>query len=498
MATKSAVAYALALLLLVGQISAIPLPWSAWISRFQGIRDNDIEVSIRQSTTQAVAPTLPTKAVTVVSSKNGVLMTDTGESIPMKLTAKAVEETVSKPKFLKEIKQSVAMPIVNVKPLVKKNSKPTVVNNKVVLDLGVLKPSSVGGKDVKMRIGDKYVTLNVEDFMNFMKKMNPKEADEIDGMIQSANGKLPVIIEGDGPIKSPTDTFKIPEIPKPDIPGLKDKLKPPMPQLDLAKDDKIDISKFFPKIEELRDRMEPATINLGSIISKDISETPQPKVTQPTQPSPAPYMGTSWTHTSPTQSSAPSHDPSIDMIKKLFECFPASATVTTADGRKLRMDQLTEGMYVVSNGLGGVSRVFGFSHRDSTARSEFVRLRTTTGNELMLTPGHFLPINGELQPASNLRAGDTVILADGTCSKVIRVETVWDEGLYNPHTLDGSIVVDGVVASTFTTAVKPSVARALLAPVAAIFRILGRNLFGPFLNGPCVALGLLASHMLGW
>ena len=502
---KSVIVPAFTLVLLVTQNYAIPLPWSSWVNRFQRIPEDEIEVAIRQASPEPepVVPKLPTGRVTIVGSKDGKLITDTGASIPMKLTAKVVEETVSKPKFLKEIPQAAPMQIVNVKPLIKKNSKPTVVNNKVLLDFGVLKASSVGGKEVKMRIGDKYVTLNVEDFMNFLKKMNPREAEEIDGIIQSANGNLPVVIEGESPMKSSSDAFKIPEIPKPKIPGLENRMNPPMPELDLAKDDKIDIGKFFPKINELRDRMEPASINLGSVIPKHVQNNGDRNRTTPSRlPRPEFTRQPQWPKPGKPEYSQPSHPSQqpnqLSPLLKLIECFPASATVLLKDGRTLRMDQLQEGMHVLSNGNGEFSQIFGFSHRDPNARSKFVRFRTANGNELSLTPGHFLRINGELEPASNLRPGDSVTLDDGICSAVVYVDTIWDDGLYNPHTLEGSIVVNGVVASTFTTAVEPSAARALLSPVAAVFRTVGYNVMGALLDGPRIAVRLLVSHFLGW
>jgi hypothetical protein len=44
-------------------------------------------------------------------------------------------------------------------------------------------------------------------------------------------------------------------------------------------------------------------------------------------------------------------------------------------------------------------------------------------------------------------------------------------GLYNPHTLTGQIVVDGVLASCYTRAVHPAIARLLLSPLAMLYRM---------------------------
>jgi hypothetical protein len=46
-------------------------------------------------------------------------------------------------------------------------------------------------------------------------------------------------------------------------------------------------------------------------------------------------------------------------------------------------------------------------------------------------------------------------------------------GLYNPRTPAGDSVVNGILESAYTTAVAPSVAHVLLAPLLAAFRMAG-------------------------
>ena len=52
-----------------------------------------------------------------------------------------------------------------------------------------------------------------------------------------------------------------------------------------------------------------------------------------------------------------------------------------------------------------------------------------------------------------------------SAGNVTAVTVEWADGLYNPHTMTGDIVVDGVLTSTYTDAVAPSLAHALLWPV---------------------------------
>jgi len=85
--------------------------------------------------------------------------------------------------------------------------------------------------------------------------------------------------------------------------------------------------------------------------------------------------------------------------------------------------------------------------------------------------------------------------ADGGASVVVGVRA-WagDAGLYAPHTGSGGIAIDGWAASTYTTAVAPRLAAALLAPVRAAAGVgLGRWVWGgvlPRLGGSAGVWGL--------
>lgn len=60
---------------------------------------------------------------------------------------------------------------------------------------------------------------------------------------------------------------------------------------------------------------------------------------------------------------------------------------------------------------------------------------------------------------------------------MVEVGRVWATGLYNPQTVEGNVVVEGLQVSTFTEAVEPVVACALLLPFRAGFMATG-GLFG--------------------
>jgi Hint module len=164
--------------------------------------------------------------------------------------------------------------------------------------------------------------------------------------------------------------------------------------------------------------------------------------------------------------------PADATIDKLKSCFPSSALVQLATGETRRMDRLAIGD-VVKTSPSTFSPVFLWTHRDATAVvPDFVSLTTASGHVLKLSPGHYLPIpsaGGRLKAAHSVVVGDQLTLDDGAVSAVVAIESVKETGLWNPQTADGSIVVNGVVASTFTTAVHPAVGSALLAAPGALF-----------------------------
>ena len=122
----------------------------------------------------------------------------------------------------------------------------------------------------------------------------------------------------------------------------------------------------------------------------------------------------------------------------------------------------------VAVGNSEFSEVFMFTHKLSNVRHEFVAIKTAAGPTIRLTAGHYLPLNGAYQTAGRAKVGDTVALGDGTISLVTEVNAVSGSGLFNPQTLHGDIVVDGVLASTYTTAVERKMAHAMLAPLRTL------------------------------
>jgi Hint module len=153
-------------------------------------------------------------------------------------------------------------------------------------------------------------------------------------------------------------------------------------------------------------------------------------------------------------------------------CFPASATVELSTGETKRMDELNVDDRV-RVGASEFSPVFMFTHKLNEVVNTFIQLHTASGHSVSATPGHYLYINGDLAPASSIKVGDMMTTADGEATRVVQVSRVLGSGLFNPQTVHGDIVVDGIMSSTYTTAVAPSIAHKVLAPFCAAYAAVG-------------------------
>lgn len=117
------------------------------------------------------------------------------------------------------------------------------------------------------------------------------------------------------------------------------------------------------------------------------------------------------------------------------------------------------------------SEVYLFTHRLPKAVAEVVKLTTLRGNkQLRLTPNHYIYINGTLAAAHVVQPGDNATLADGTQMAVASVTREMADGLFNPHTLHGDVVVDGIITSTYTQGIAPALAHTALWSVHALYQ----------------------------
>lgn len=148
-------------------------------------------------------------------------------------------------------------------------------------------------------------------------------------------------------------------------------------------------------------------------------------------------------------------------------CFPRDATVELQSGKVVPMHAVSIGDSV-RVGANEFSTVFMFTHKLDEVAYNYVTLRTASGATLSLTKGHYLYANGALVAAGSVVKGDVLTLGDGGLSTVVEIGSRTGHGLFNPQTLHGDVVVNGIVSSTYTTAVAPAFAHAVLAPLRAL------------------------------
>lgn len=183
------------------------------------------------------------------------------------------------------------------------------------------------------------------------------------------------------------------------------------------------------------------------------------------------------------QTSAPSTSPPNNTSEPGALCFPTKATVQLSTGEVVTMGDLKVGDLVrVRKGM--FSPVIMFTHREFDIWENFVMIRTLSKNKtLILSSSHYLYSGGVLKTAQEVQTGDNVTLEDGDEDEIDFKKWVIDRGLHNPHTLDGTIVVNGILTSTFTRAVAPVCATGLMTPVRGLYRLGGSSrIFGGILR----------------
>ncbi|KAG0557672.1 hypothetical protein KC19_11G148500 [Ceratodon purpureus] len=199
---------------------------------------------------------------------------------------------------------------------------------------------------------------------------------------------------------------------------------------------------------------------------------------------------------------------------KLQACFPGDATVRLEYGEVKQMTELELGDKVAvmkPDGSIAYEDVYVFGHKDASAMSQFLRLtlkpidvevsdHAIETRNLELTALHFVPISGTggnlmYKRARDVIKGDKMWIQEAssgttTLFVVTKISQVTKQGLYNPYTLGGTIIVNGVVASShsewFLDGIfealdlvhwLPSVYQMVLLPVRILYNGMGKDLY---------------------
>jgi hypothetical protein len=157
-------------------------------------------------------------------------------------------------------------------------------------------------------------------------------------------------------------------------------------------------------------------------------------------------------------------------------CMPGDALVMMSDAGLRAISHVRVGDRIMSRGEAAglsfapiYSDVYLLGHEERHKYSTFVSIGLESGHVVELTPGHFIhtvpslatalaggsssthrPLQMYMKCASDVRVGDFVMsIQEGLLvpSLVANITTVEKWGLYNPYTLTGDLVVNGVLVS---------------------------------------------------
>lgn len=131
-------------------------------------------------------------------------------------------------------------------------------------------------------------------------------------------------------------------------------------------------------------------------------------------------------------------------------CFSANAEVEVAGVGAVRMDSLKIGDSILTSN-NSYSKVYSFGHYSPEDEQDVIEIRTTNMEKpLEISDKHMLLVNGNLSPASSVKVGDNLVSVDGIDVEVKSVRVLTGvKGIYAPHTVEGTLVVNGVVASNY-------------------------------------------------
>jgi hypothetical protein len=142
-------------------------------------------------------------------------------------------------------------------------------------------------------------------------------------------------------------------------------------------------------------------------------------------------------------------------------CFSKDSNIYFENGTTSTIDLVQPGDKVLSVNemqIPFYDTVFRIGHYDPDTITDFIQLTTETNEVIELSNNHYLHVNQccnveKMTLASNVVAGSTVFTTfPSILSKLVtNVTKVTKRGAYNVHVLSGTIVVNGIIASHFTT-----------------------------------------------
>uniref|UniRef100_A0AC35GBR0 Hint domain-containing protein n=1 Tax=Panagrolaimus sp. PS1159 TaxID=55785 RepID=A0AC35GBR0_9BILA len=151
-------------------------------------------------------------------------------------------------------------------------------------------------------------------------------------------------------------------------------------------------------------------------------------------------------------------------------CFTGDTLVTSMNGTKIRMDELTVNDWVLTGGDNqiGYSKINSWLHRKPKLVTEFIKFTLENGIELKMTKKHYIfksdcselssPVKvgkaiQNMVYAENVTINDCLFVISPTKklmkTRVSKIEKIKEKGIYSPMTNNGNIIVNDVFASCF-------------------------------------------------
>uniref|UniRef100_A0A914R0M2 Hint domain-containing protein n=1 Tax=Panagrolaimus davidi TaxID=227884 RepID=A0A914R0M2_9BILA len=153
-----------------------------------------------------------------------------------------------------------------------------------------------------------------------------------------------------------------------------------------------------------------------------------------------------------------------------FLCFSGDTLVTTSNGIHKRLENLKVDEWVLTSGGNvsiGYSRVTSWIHRMPKVEAEFIKFILEDGKHLKITNKHYIyrgncsSVNSSVETndatkdmvyAEDIKSTDCLFVQKDTKlieTRISKIETVKEKGIYAPMTDSGNIVVNGILASCY-------------------------------------------------
>merc|ERR1712179_234752 len=163
--------------------------------------------------------------------------------------------------------------------------------------------------------------------------------------------------------------------------------------------------------------------------------------------------------------------------KKKGGCFSGSSTVETEERGNIPIGNLRLGDNVLTSTHGkGVhyTEFLGWLERDANADGKFLKI-STNSSSIVLTGNHLIyrlsaDVGLESVFADQLEEGDRLVSWKGE-ETVVGVEVAREKGIWAPLTMEGTLLVDGLLASSYAS-FSHHASDLLLAPVKMFPRLL--------------------------